>query len=135
MEIFFRVKDAEEPNLPLVRKYFRQANKNLKALIFYGLDYYPARIDLLDDLAYFHEFENLLSPLIQYFTAACVNQTNLDTFTELAQDFYYATIPDGYEALHALRDIFEPHTNKRKIIDFLIQEHEDSDDASSATII
>jgi len=135
LETFFRVKDAEEPNLPLVRKYFRQANKNLKALILYGLDHYPARIDLLDDLAYFHEFENLLSPLIQYFTAACVNQTNLDTFTELAQDFYYATIPDGYEALHALRDIFEPHTNKRKIIDFLIQEHEDSDDASSDTII
>lgn len=135
LETFFRVKDAAEPNLPLVRKYFKQANKNLKALILYGLDHYPARIDLLDDLAYFHEFENLLSTVIKYFTAACVNQTNLDTFTELAQDFYYATIPDGYDALHALRDIYEPDTNKRKIIDFLIEEHEDSDDASSDTII
>jgi hypothetical protein len=127
---FLVEKDVEEPNLPLIRKYFKQANQNLKSLILYGLDHYPARIDLLADLAYFHEFENILSTLIKYFTRACMNQMNLETFTELAQDFYYATIPDGYEALYALRDLFEPESNKRKIIDFLIQEEQELENSS-----
>ena len=129
LEAFFRVKDATEPNLPLVRKYFKQANQNLKTLIIYGLDRYPARIDLLSDLAFFHEFENLLSTLIKYYTSSCVNQANLETFTELAQDFYYATIPDGYEALLALRELIEPNSDKGGIIDFLIQENEVSEDS------
>jgi hypothetical protein len=127
---FFTEKDTEEPNLPLIRKYFKQTNQNLKSLILYGLDHYPARIDLLSDLAYFHEFENILSTLISYFTPACMNQMNLETFTELAQEFYYVTIPDGYEALYALRDLFEPNTDKRKIIDFLIQEKQESENSS-----
>ena len=34
---FISEKDAEEPNLPLIRKYFKQANQNLKSLIlFFG---------------------------------------------------------------------------------------------------
>ena len=128
---FLEEKDAGEPNLPLIRKYFKQANRNLKTLLWYGLDHYPARIDLLSDLAYFHEFENTLSTLIDYYTRACVNETNLETFSELAQDFYYATIPDGYEALYALRDLFGSDTDKRKIIDFLIQEKDKEGGASS----
>jgi hypothetical protein len=55
---------------------------------------------------------------------ACVDQENLETFSELAQDFNYATIPDGYEALFALRDLFEAGTDKRKAIDILIAEEE-----------
>lgn len=104
------------------RKYFKKANPNLKSLILHGLDHYPGSVDLLSDLGYFHEFENILSVLITYYTQACAGQENLETFTELAQDFYYATIPDGYEALYALRDLFEPATDKRKAIDFLISE-------------
>jgi len=123
-QIFLEERDAENPNLPLIRKYFKKANQNLKSLILYGLDHYPGRLDLLSDLGYFHEFENILSILITYYTQACVNQENLETFSELAQDFYYATIPDGYEALYALRDLFEPGTDKRKVIDFLIDEEE-----------
>jgi len=128
---FLAEKDAQEPNFPLIRKYFKQANPNLKALILYGLDHYPARLDLLSDLTYLHEFENSLSTLIDYYTRACVNETNLETFAELAQDFYYATIPDGYEALYALRDLFGPETDKRKAIDFLIQEKDQAGDSSS----
>jgi len=75
-------------------------------------------------LGYFHEFENLLSVLITYYTQACVDQENMETFSELAQDFYYATVPDGYEALYALRDLFEPGTDKRQIIDLLIAKEE-----------
>lgn len=124
---FITERYAKRPNLPLIRKYFKKANQKLKALIIYGLDHYPGRIDLLSDLTYFHEFENILTILIYYYTRACVNQDNLEAFTELAQEFYYATNPDGYEALYALRDLFEPHTEKRKIIDFLISEEEETE--------
>lgn len=59
-----------------------------------------------------------------------MNEMNLETFTELSRDFYYATIPDGYEALYALRDMFKPDTDKRKIIDFLIQQEKASEGSS-----
>ena len=127
LQIFLDERDAENPNLPLIRKYFKKANQNLKTLILYGLDHYPGRLELLSDLVYFHEFKNILSLLITYYTQACVDQENLETFSELAQDFYYATIPDGYEALYALRDLFEPGTDKRKIIDILIAEEEEEE--------
>ena len=124
-ESFSEEKASENPNFPLIRKYFKTANQNLKALILYGLDHYPGRIDLLSDLTFFHEFENILSTLISYYTRACVDQQNLETFSELAKDFYYSTSPDGYEALYALRELFEPDTDKRKIIEFLISEDEE----------
>jgi hypothetical protein len=114
----------KRPNLPLIRKYFKSANQRLKALIIWGLDRYPASLQLLSDLTYYHGFENVLRLLIHYYTDACVHQANLKTFTELAQDFYYATDLDGYNALYALRDLFEPGTEKRTIIDFLIAEEE-----------
>ena len=122
LRIFFAEKDSERPNLPLIRKYFKEASQKLKELILYGLDHYPNRIDLLSDLAYFHEFGNILSLVITHYTRACLNEMNSQVFTELAEDFFYATNSDGYEALIALRELFEPHTEKRKIIDFLISE-------------
>ncbi len=124
LQTFLEERNAETPNLPLIRKYFKKANQNLKSLILYGLEHYPDSVDLLSDLGYFHEFQNILGILITHYTRACVEQENIEKFTELAQDFYYATKPDGYEALYALRDLFEPGTDKRKVIDFLIAEEE-----------
>jgi hypothetical protein len=122
---YFEERDSESPNQPLIRPFFKEANQNLKSLIVYGLDRYPGRIDLLSDLDFFHEFENILRLLIIYYTRACVTQSNLETFTELAWDFYYSTNPDGYEALYALKELFDHDTEKRKIIDSLIAETED----------
>jgi len=124
---FSEEKGSEEINYPLIRKYFKRANQNLKALILYGLEKYPGRIDLLDDLAYFHEFENVLSLLIKYYTRECLHQANLETFSELAQDFYYSTNPDGFEAYYSLREMLEPESGQRKIIDALIAEMEEEE--------
>jgi len=124
-KLFSEEKASDNPNFPLIRKYFKKANQNLKALLLYGLDHYPGRIDLLSDLTFFHEFENILSTLISYYTSACVYQHNLETFSELAKDFYYYTSPDGYEALYDLQELFEPDTDKGKIIEFLISEEEE----------
>ena len=124
LQTFLEERNTENPNLPLIRKYFKKANQNLKSLILYGLEHYPDSIDLLSDLGYFHEFQNILDTLITHYTRACVDQENIEKFTELAQDFYYNTIPDGYEALYALRDLFESGTDKRNVIEFLIAEEE-----------
>jgi len=122
LEAFFDEKASGDRNDPLIRKYFRKANKNLKALLIYGIDKYPARIDLLSDLAFFHEFENILTLLTKYFTEACIKQGNLETFTGLAKEFYYSTHPNGYDAYYALQEIFEPGTEKRMVVDSLIAE-------------
>jgi hypothetical protein len=127
LRAFLTEKNSERPNLPLIRRYFKEANQKLMALILYGLDHYPTRIDLLSDLAYFHEFGNILSLVITHYTRACLNEMNLQVFTELAEDFYYAASADGYEALIALRELFEPHTEKRRIIDFLISEEAEAE--------
>jgi hypothetical protein len=129
MAIFLEERNAEHPNIPLFRKYFKSANQNLKALLLYCLDRYPTRTDLLADLAYFHEFQNILTLLIEYYILACEKETDMEKFTELAQNFYYSTNPDGYEALLALQDIFEPGTDKRKIVDYLITEDDETDDS------
>jgi hypothetical protein len=39
-----------------------------------------------------------------------------------------------YEAYYALRELFEPETDKRKIIDFLIAEDEEADKEKSQPI-
>ena len=124
---FLTEKNAEHPNFPLIRKYFKKANRKLKALLLYGLDHYATRIDLLSDSAYFHEFENILDILIAYYTRACEKEMDLEKFTELAQDFYNDTKPDGYEALFALQEMFGPHTEKRKVIDYLISEEDQTE--------
>jgi len=124
-------KAAEKPNYPLIRRYYKASNKHLKALLLYGLEHHPGRIDLLSDLAFFHEFENCLRLLIDHYTQACMEQCNLDTFTGLAKDFYYSTSPNGYEAYEALRELFGPETAKRKIIDSLIAEEEGGAEDSS----
>ena len=133
-ENYTKEKAAENSNYPLLGRYFKEANKNLKSLLLYGLENYPGRIDLLSDLTFFHEFQNILSLLITHYTQACIDQGNLDTFSELAKDFYYSTNPDGYEAYYALRDLFEPGTDKRKIIDFLIAEEEEEEKRVSESI-
>jgi len=129
MEMFLAERNAEYPNFPLFRKYFKTANQNLKALLLYCLDRYPNRTDLLADLAYFHEFENILTLLIEYYILACEKETDMEKFTEIAQDFYYSTSPDGYEALLALQDIFGPGTDKRMTVDYLITEEDETDDS------
>lgn len=49
-ETYSEEKASENPNYPLFRKYFKQANMNLKSLLLYGLDNYPQRVDLLSDI-------------------------------------------------------------------------------------
>lgn len=85
---------------------------------------------MLYDLAYYHEFEYILSTLIDYYMHACKNEMNLETFTDLAREFYFATISDGYDALYAMQELIGSNPEKRKIIDALIREYIEAEDLS-----
>jgi hypothetical protein len=119
VEIFLEERRSPAPNYPLIRKYFKTANKHLLSMILHGLHHYPVLDELLTDLAYFHEFQNILSTVIEHYTIACDLQNNLETFSEIAMDFYYATVQDGYDALYALKERYPVESDKRKVIDFL----------------
>lgn len=123
--IFLEERRNSTPNYPLFRKYFKQANTHLLSLILHGLEKFPVLDELLSDLAYFHEFQNVLSTLIDRYSIACKQEENLQTFSELVIDFYYSTAPDGYDALYALEEQYPVGSDKRKVIDFL-NEIEDS---------
>ena len=118
--LFSEEKASEEANYPLIRKYFRQGNPRLKELIVYGLEKYPGRIDLLDDLMFFHEFSEVYPLVVKCYTMACLEQENMETFSKLVQDFFEATRPHDHREYYALRDLFDPDSVKRKIMDFFV---------------
>lgn len=122
LEAYCKEKAGEEPPFALFRRYFRQANPNLKALLLHGVKQHPDRVGFLLDLTFFHEFENILGSLIPLYTQACQEETDLETFTVLAEDFYNATFPDGYDAYAALCELFAPGTRKRVIVGSLMAE-------------
>lgn len=101
---------SETSNLPLIRKYFRQANPNLKAILLNGLDQNPTDLDLLDDLSYFSEFDTMLGELIHFYTDACLKETDMERFSLLAQDFHTNTCDQGYDAFEELTTIFQSGT-------------------------
>ena len=117
--LFSEEKASDETNYPLIRRYFRQGNQRLKELIVYGLEKYPERVDLLDDLLFFHGFSWVYSLVVKYYTRACLLQGNMETFSSLARDFFEATRPHDHAEYYALRDLFEPGSTRRKIMDFV----------------
>jgi hypothetical protein len=119
LEAFRVEKNADNPNFALFRKYFRQGNLNLKQLLLHGLKKAPTDPSLLHDLAYFHEYRTMLGELIALYTRACELETDLSCFAELAQDFYFNTLSDGYDAYHALKEQFASGTRKGRIIEHL----------------
>ena len=121
---------AETPNLPLIRKYFKQANPHLKAILLMGLALNPTDLDLLDDLAYFSEYDSMLGELIHFYTDACIKETDMERFSLLVQDFHMNTYEQGYDALHELTNIFHS-SDKGAVIQHLsetIDQYEDSED-------
>lgn len=77
IDAFQYERHAEIPNYPLIRKYFRAGNQPLKQLILSGLQSDPTNLECLADLAFFHEFNDILPELVEYFIRACLLETNL----------------------------------------------------------
>jgi hypothetical protein len=120
VKVFLKEKLSSRPNCALFRRYFRQGNENLKSLICHGLEMDPTDDGFLNDLSLIHEYHPILGELIERYIEACRIQEDLDSFSELAQDFFYNTMLDGYEAYDALKEIYDSDTPKGKVIDSLV---------------
>jgi len=107
IEAYLQERYTQTPNLPLIRKYFKQANVNLKAILLAGLSTNPTDLDLLDDLSYFSEFDSMLGELIHFYKDACIRETDMERFSLLAQDFHMNTYDQGFDALYELHTIFQ----------------------------
>jgi hypothetical protein len=107
IEAYLQERYTQTPNLPLIRKYFKQANVNLKAILLAGLSANPTDLDLLDDLSYFSEFDSMLGELIHFYKNACMRETDMERFSLLAQDFHMNTYDQGFDALYELHTIFQ----------------------------
>jgi hypothetical protein len=107
IEAYLQERYTQTPNLPLIRKYFKQANVNLKAILLAGLTANPTDLDLLDDLSYFSEFDSMLGELIHFYKDACIRETDMERFSLLAQDFHMNTYDQGFDALYELHTIFQ----------------------------
>lgn len=126
LDTYLTERYAEEPNIPLIRGYFKQANPQLKAIIVKGLALDPTNPDLLDDLAYFSEFDSMLGELIHFYTDACIREDDMERFSLLAQDFYRNTAYQGYDAFKELASLF-PGGTKAAVIQQLAETVDDSD--------
>jgi hypothetical protein len=130
LDAYLEERYSETSNLPLIRKYFKQANPNLKAILLRGLLANPTDLDLLDDLSYFSEFDSILGELINFYTDACLKETDMERFSLLARDFFMNTCDHGYDALHELTTLFQSGT-KRAVIQHLSETIDDHDGLES----
>ncbi len=121
LEAFLKEKYAEDPNLPLLRKYFKRGNIHLKQLLLFGIQKCPVDPGLLDDLAFFHRFHGMLGELIEMYMKACRLEENPETFRTLAEDFYWNTIDDGFDALYELQQEFAHNSPKGAILSDLAE--------------
>lgn len=118
-ELFFKEKQADNPNYPLFRRYFKRGNKYLKELLLLAIKTNPTDRGLLSDLSFFDIFQPALKELINAYTVACNLENDLQAFKSLADDFYCNTDKHEFDALSALKQMFDEGSEKREIINQL----------------
>ena len=116
LDTYLSEKNSDSLSYPLFRRYFKKGNDRLKKLLMYGLDKHPTEIGLLSDLAYYHEFRNVLGELIEAYLMACERENDLDKFSQMAMSFYLDTEPDGFDAFHELEQVYRPGSGKWDVI-------------------
>ena len=90
-------------------------------MLHLGLERNHADISFLSDLAFFHEFNNILSELIKAYLNACDHEQNPKKFEQLALQFYCDTEPDGFDALYELTEKYRPDSDKGIIVREIIK--------------
>jgi hypothetical protein len=109
---FKQEKNSSHPNYPLIRKYFRIGNNQLKRLILFGLNKNPSDAELISDLAFFNNFSVNLSEFIDYCTKAAVSVSNEKIFKRILTDFDWIAREYDYDTYHAL--ISNPKISEQK---------------------
>lgn len=121
LDHFMAEKNADKPNYPLLRRYFRAANQPLKNLLLFGLQKMPTHLGLLDDLAFFNQFSLNLSELISRYLLACHEARDLTLFERLVEDFHIATALYDYDCFHALLEDADIGSEKQAVVNKLKQ--------------
>lgn len=116
LKAYLAERESDTFNEPLLRKYFKAANPQLKALILYGLNADPASLVLLNDLSFFNEFDLHLNELIAFYLKACGHTENILLFEEIVKDFYMATVGYGYDPIHTLLSNSDIGSEKEKAV-------------------
>lgn len=115
--------ENEEPNYPLLRKYFKQGGAHIVKLLQESLILYPRRESLLNALAYFSVYnENIFSNLIKAYNFACKTEHDLKLFKEIVKSFYINVSSHDYDVFLSLKELCKD--NKQKL-DTLIEIEKD----------
>jgi hypothetical protein len=112
---------SESPNYPLIRRYYKRGNEQLKALLLFGLKRDRTSSDLLSDLAFFHEFSDVRLNLIQHYLWACEEEQDPDRFRELVLNFHNDMIAMDFDALYQLGHMFAADSEKGQIVQDLAE--------------
>ena len=85
-------------------------------LILFGLDTHPCDQILLMQLAFLHEFVPMHREILARYLRACDEETDLQKFAVLAQDFDEAADSFDYDSLKALRERYAGNPSKSAIV-------------------
>jgi hypothetical protein len=116
LDTYLAEKNSDSLNYPLFRRYFKKGNNRVKELLMFGLEKHPTDIGLLSDLAYYHEFRNILGELIEAYLTACGRENDPERLIQLVMSFHLDTEPDGFDALHELEHVCSRGSWKWKVI-------------------
>jgi hypothetical protein len=109
--------ENEEPNYPLLRKYFKQGGTHIVKLLQDSLVLYPRRESLLNALAYFSVYNNnIFSNLIKAYNFACKTELDLKLFKEIVKSFYMNVSAYNYDVFLSLKELCKDNKQKLNIL-------------------
>lgn len=109
--------ENEEPNYPLLRKYFKQGGTHIVKLLQDSLVLYPRRESLLNALAYFSVYNNnIFSNLIKAYNFACKTEHDLKLFKKIVKSFYINVSAYNYDVFLSLKELCKDNKQKLNIL-------------------
>jgi len=102
IEQFILAIEANDTNYPLLRKYFKQGDKIILALLKQSLVIYPLRESLINAFVFLSEHNNIFSELISAYTNACKIEESISYFEDLVRGFYINVSKHDYDVFLSL---------------------------------
>lgn len=114
--------EDDDPNYPLLRKYFKQGGNHVLELLKKSLVEYPSRQSLLNAFAFLSRYNNVFVELVAAYTTACGEEVNMIVFKELVEDFYINATEHDYDVFAALKDVCKGNQNKLNVINKIAED-------------
>lgn len=114
--------EDDDPNYPLLRKYFKQGGNHILELLKKSLVEYPSRQSILNAFAFLSRYHNVFVELVAAYTTACRVEENILVFKELVEHFYINVTEHDYDVFAALKVLCKDDQNKLKVINKIAEE-------------